>query len=230
MNVVMDIGHYYIGKGKGEALILLHGNGENCDYFQGQIDEFARFFHVYAIDTRGHGKTPRGNAPFTISQFADDLLGFMDTHQIGKAHLLGFSDGGNIAMVFALKHPDRVNRLILNGANLNAEGVRRLVQVPIEIGYWMASIFARMSKSAKTHAEMLGLMVNDPNVMPEELAAIKAKTLVIAGTKDMIKEEHTRMIARSIPDAQLVFIKGDHFIANKCPKAFNLAVLEFLKG
>ena len=226
----MDIDHFFIEKGQGEALILLHGNGENCDYFQGQTDEFARFFHVYAIDTRGHGKTPRGNAPFTIRQFADDLLDFMDAHQIGKAHLLGFSDGGNIAMIFAMKHPDRVNRLILNGANLDAKGVKSSVQIPIEIGYKTAKIFARISQVAKLNAEMLGLMVNDPNVLPEELVKIQAKTLVIAGTKDMIKDEHTRLIAQSIPDAQLVILEGNHFIANKCPQAFNEAVLKFLKG
>ena len=226
----MDIDHFFIEKGQGEALILLHGNGENCDYFQGQTDEFARFFHVYAIDTRGHGKTPRGNAPFTIRQFADDLLDFMDAHQIGKAHLLGFSDGGNIAMIFAMKHPDRVNRLILNGANLDAKGVKPSVQIPIEIGYRIAKIFARISQTAKLNAEMLGLMVNDPNVPSEELVKIQAKTLVIAGTKDMIKDEHTRLIAQSIPDAQLVILEGNHFIANKCPQAFNEAVLKFLKG
>ena len=225
----MDIDHFFIEKGQGEALILLHGNSENCDYFQGQTDEFARFFHVYAIDTRGHGKTPRGNAPFTIRQFADDLLDFMDAHQIGKAHLLGFSDGGNIAMIFAMKHPDRVNRLILNGANLDAKGVKPSVQIPIEIGYRIARIFARISQAAKLNAEMLGLMVNDPNVPSEELVKIQAKTLVIAGTKDMIKDEHTRLIAQSIPEAQLVILEGNHFIANKCPQAFNDAVLKFLK-
>lgn len=225
----MDIDHFFIEKGQGEALILLHGNGENCDYFQGQTDEFARFFHVYAIDTRGHGKTPRGNAPFSIRQFADDLLDFMDAHQIRKAHLLGFSDGGNIAMIFAMKHPDRVNRLILNGANLDAKGVKPSVQIPIEIGYRIAKIFARISQTAKLNAEMLGLMVNDPNVSPEELMKIQAKTLVIAGTQDMIKDEHTRLIAQSIPNAQLVILEGNHFIANKCPQAFNEAVLKFLK-
>ena len=225
----MDIDHFFIEKGQGEALILLHGNGENCDYFQGQTDEFARYFHVYAIDTRGHGKTPRGNAPFTIRQFADDLLDFMDAHQIGKAHLLGFSDGGNIAMIFAMKYPDRVNRLILNGANLDAKGVKPSVQIPIEIGYRIARIFARISQAAKLNAEMLGLMVNDPNVPSEELVKIQAKTLVIAGTKDMIKDEHTRLIAQSIPNAQLVILEGNHFIANKCPQAFNEAVLKFLK-
>ena len=59
----MDIKHHYIEKGRGEPLILLHGNGEDCSYFAGQTDVFARFWHVYALDTRGHGKTPRGTAP-----------------------------------------------------------------------------------------------------------------------------------------------------------------------
>ena len=226
----MDIEHYYIEKGQGEPLILLHGNGENCDYFKGQIDEFARYYHVYALDTRGHGKTPRGNAPFTIRQFANDLLGFMDSHGIDKAHLLGFSDGGNIAMVFAINYPERVNRLILNGANLNAKGVKRSTQIPIEIGYRIANLFASKSPEAKQNTEILGLMVNDPNVQPAELSAIKAKTLVIAGTNDMIKDAHTRLIAQSIPDSQLVLIKGNHFIANKCPEAVNRAVLEFLNS
>ncbi|WP_300921782.1 alpha/beta fold hydrolase [uncultured Dubosiella sp.] len=60
----------------------------------------------YALDTRGHGKTPRGNAPFTIRPFVEDLLRFMDRHHIKKVHMLGFSDGGNIALVFALQLPN----------------------------------------------------------------------------------------------------------------------------
>lgn len=225
----MDIEHFYIEKGQGFPLILLHGNGEDCDYFRGQIDEFSKQYHVYAIDTRGHGRTPRGDMPFTIRQFAGDLLEFMDEHQIEKAHLLGFSDGGNIAMVFALQNPGRIDRLILNGANLNADGVKQTTQLPIEIGYKLAKRFSEKSDSAKRNAEMLGLMVNEPNVKPEELVGIQAKTLVIAGTKDMIKEEHTRLIAASIPDARLVFISGNHFIANKHPTEFNQAVIDFLK-
>ena len=224
----MDIRHFYIEKGQGEPLILLHGNGENVDYFAGQIDVFARDYHVYALDTRGHGKTPRGDAPFSIRQFADDLLGFMDAHDIDKAHILGFSDGGNIAMIFAMKYPERVDKLILDGANLDAKGVKRSVQIPIEIGWRFAKCFAGKSDEARRNAEMLGLMVNDPNVRPEELSAIRAETLVIAGTKDMIKDEHTRLIARSIKDSRLVILKGNHFIANKCPDAFNRAVLDFL--
>ncbi len=226
----MDIKHFYIEKGTGEPLILLHGNGADSGYFRGQIDAFAGRYHVYAVDTRGHGRTPRGGMPFTIRQFAEDLLGFMDEHQIEKAHLLGFSDGANIAMVFAVRHPGRVDRLILNGANLNSSGVKRRIQIPIELGYRIAKCFSGKSDEARRNAEMLGLMVNEPNVAPTELAGIRAKTLVIAGTRDMIKEAHTRLIAESIPDARLVFVKGNHFIANRNPAEFNRAVLDFLQS
>jgi len=225
----MDIKHHYIEKGRGEPLILLHGNGESCDYFKNQIDDFSKEYRVYGLDTRGHGKTPRGQAPFTIRQFAEDLLCFMDEHNIRKAHLLGFSDGENIALVFALSYPERVDKLILNGANLDPKGVKRTVQIPIELGYRIARKFSDKSGEARKNAELLGLMVNEPNVMPEELSRIKARTLVIAGTRDIIKEKHTRLIAENIPGAKLVFIKGTHFIAQKNAVAFNQQVLEFLK-
>ena len=227
---MMDITHYYVEKGQGHPLILLHGNGEDCTYFEHQIDVFAQHFHVYALDTRGHGQTPRGTRPFTIRQFADDLLAFMDARHIERAHLLGFSDGGNIAIIFAIRYPERVDRLILDGANLDTTGVKRRIQIPIEIGYRIARLFAKRSTSAQQHADLLGLMVNDPNIPVESLARIQAKTLVIAGTNDMIKERHTRLIAANIPDAQLVIIQGNHFIANKQSEAFNRAVLHFLRA
>lgn len=224
----MDIKHFYIEQGRGEPLILLHGNGEDGSYFAHQMEPFAAHFRVMAVDTRGHGRTPRGEAPFTIRQFAEDLLAFMDLHGIAKAHLLGFSDGGNIAMVFAMAHPERVGKLILDGANLDASGVKRSVQIPIEIGYRFAKFFAGKSPEARKNAEMLGLMVNDPDVRPDELSRIQAPTLVIAGDKDMIKASHTRLIASRIPGAQLTILPGDHFIANKKPGVFNEAVLPFL--
>ncbi|MBQ9032130.1 MAG: alpha/beta hydrolase [Parasporobacterium sp.] len=225
----MDIKHYFIQKGQGTPLILLHGNGEDSSYFKWQIGEFSEHYQVYAVDTRGHGKTPRGTMPFTIRQFAEDLRGFMDDHQIESAHILGFSDGANIAMIFAARYPDRVKKLILDGGNLNAGGVKRTTQIPIEIGYRIAGRFAGKSDSARMNAEMLGLMVNDPNIPQEELSLIKARTLVIAGTRDMIREDHTRLIGAGIPDAELRLIAGNHFIANRNPAAFNQAVLEFLR-
>lgn len=224
----MDIELHCEETGGGEPLVLLHGNGEDGTYFTHQIAHFSQRFRVLALDTRGHGKSPRGEAPFTIRQFARDLLAFLDARGIERAHLLGFSDGGNIALVFALAHPERVGKLVLNGANLNTRGVKRSVQVPIELGYRMARLFAGLSAKALANAEMLGLMVNDPNVAPEELAALTAPTLVIAGENDMIREDHTRLIAERIPNARLAFVPGDHFVAAKNPAAFNREVERFL--
>lgn len=224
----MDIQLSYTEKGTGHPLILLHGNGEDGTYFSHQISCFSKTYRVIAIDTRGHGKSPRGNLPFTIRQFAEDLHAFMHMHSIKKAHILGFSDGANIALLFAAKYPEQVDKLIANGANLNSKGVKFFTQFPIEAGYRIASLFAKKSPVAKANAEMLGLMVNGPDVSAKTLSKISAKTLVIAGTRDMIRESHTRYIYQCLPDAQLVFLPGNHFIAAKNPTAFNKAVGKFL--
>ncbi len=225
----MDITLYYQEKGNKGPFILLHGNGQDGSYFKNQIDYFSDRYRVIALDTRGHGKSPRGTAPFTIEQFSFDLYDFMEEHKITKAVILGFSDGANIAMKFAMKHPDRVKALILNGGNLNPKGVKVSTQLPIEIGYRIARRFASKSHEAKKNAELLGLMVNDPNIEPDELSKITAPTLVICGSNDMIRESHTKEIAKNIPNAKLSIIKGNHFIANKRYTTFNKEVEDFLQ-
>ena len=224
-----DIQLHFIEQGQGQPLILLHGNGESCDYFEHQIPYFSRLYRVIAIDTRGHGKSPRGEKPFTIVQFAEDLHDFMDEKGIEKAILLGFSDGGNIALTFALKYPERVEKMIVDGANLFPSGVKPLYQWPIEIGYRIAKLFSKKSEQAKRNAEMLGLMVNEPHIEPSELSRLTMPVLVIAGKKDMIKESHTRLIYKSLPDAQMNIIEGDHFVANKNADVFNKVVDAFLR-
>lgn len=224
----MDIALYYEEKGSGEPLILLHGNGEEHGYFKHQIDYFSEKYRVIALDTCGHGRSPRGTAPFTIEQFALDLHDFMDDHNIGRAHLLGFSDGGNIALNFAMKYPERLRSLILNGANLYPKGVKASVQIPIEMGYGLARLMALKSEKARYKAELLGLMVNEPYIKPERLKKVKTRTLVLAGTRDMIKESHTKLMARMLPNCRLALIEGDHFIADKNPEIFNRVVENFL--
>ncbi len=219
----------YIEKGTGEPFIMLHGNGEDSSYFTKQIEYFSQTYRVIALDTRGHGKSERGDTPFSIHQFSIDLYDFMKDLEISKAIILGFSDGANIAMDFAISHQNMIRALILNGGNIYSRGVKRIVQFPIEIGYRIASLFASVNRKAKMNAEMLGLMVNDLNIHKEDLAKITVPTLVIAGTNDMIKENHTREIASIIPDSELIFIKGNHFIANNKPYEFNMAVEGFLK-
>ena len=224
----MDIKLSYTEKGKGEPLVLLHGNGENGRCFAAQTEYFSYKYRVIAPDTRGHGDSPRGNAPFTIETFADDLAEFFGELDIERASILGFSDGANIAMRFALEYPERVKSLILVGGNLDAHGVKPSVQIPIETGYKIARFFSHFSEKAAENAEMLGLMVTEPHIAPSELAKISAPTLVVAGTRDMIKREHTELIAKSIPGAKLLFLEGDHFLPYKEPQSLNFAVNEFL--
>ena len=225
----MDIALYYQEKGNKEPFILLHGNGENSSYFKNQIDYFSERYRVIALDTRGHGKSPRGTKTFTIEQFSCDLYDFMEGLEISNAVILGFSDGANIAMKFAIKYPNKVKALILNGGNLNPQGVKKTTQIPIEIGYKIARRFASKSADAKKNAEMLGLMVNEPNIEINELSKITAPTLVICGKHDMIKESHTKEIAENIPNAKLSIIIGNHFIANKRYVTFNKEVEDFLQ-
>ncbi len=225
----MNITLYYREKGNKEPFILLHGNGQDNSYFTHQIDYFSNRYRVIALDTRGHGKSPRGTKPFTIEQFSYDLYDFMTSRKISNAVILGFSDGANIAMKFAINYPGKVRGLILNGGNLNPKGVKRTTQIPIELGYKIARRFALKSSGAKKNAEMLGLMVNEPNIEPTELSKITVPTLVICGKSDIIKESHTKEIAENIPNAKLSIIKGNHFIANKRYITFNKEVESFLQ-
>lgn len=227
---MMDISLHYKEKGDGIPFVLLHGNGEDGTYFSNQMEYFSDRYRMIAVDTRGHGKSPKGCAPFTIAQFAEDLNEWMAERNISKAIILGFSDGANIAMKFALQYPDKVEALILNGGNLDAKGVKRSVQIPIEIGYQIARMFAEKSEKAKRNMELLGLMVNEPDIEPEELHSIQAPTLVIAGKNDMIKRGHTETIVNNIPNAKLSIIQGNHFIANKNPEQFNKEVELFLQS
>ena len=120
----MDIELNYREAGEGYPLILLHGNGEDSGHFRHQLDFFStKGYRVIAIDTRGQGESPRGTAPFTYEQFANDLESFMDEHGLFRADILGFSDGAITALLFALTRPERVTKLILNGANLDPEGI-----------------------------------------------------------------------------------------------------------
>lgn len=219
----MDIQLHYTDYGSGESLILLHGNGEDSSYFERQIAFFQNRYRVIAVDTRGHGKSPRGTAPLTLNQFADDLSAFMDELDIASAHILGFSDGANVAMLFALAHPTRVKSLVLNGGNLFPEGLTEQTRSEINEEYEQA-----VATNDKDQLELLRLMIDEPHIDPAQLAALSMPTLVVAGTDDMIEETHTRLIAESIPNAQLTLIEGTHFIAFEKPDAFNCVVSKFL--
>lgn len=220
---------HWIEEGSGEPLVLLHGNGEDVSYFEHQVAYFAKKYRVIAVDTRGHGQSPRGTAPFTFDTFAWDLKNFLDQLGLDKVHLLGFSDGGNIAVTFALKYQQYLRSLILDGADLHPRGVKRRIQIPIILTYHILRLRSRSDPSLTRKRELYDLMVNQPDIPPERLSAVTIPTLVIAGTNDMITGRHTRLIHESIPDSRLVILPGDHFIAAKNSGAFNRAVEQFLQ-
>ncbi|WP_276812487.1 alpha/beta fold hydrolase [Faecalibaculum rodentium] len=209
----------YEEAGSGIPLILLHGNGEDRSYFRHQIKDLQNLRHIYALDTRGHGQSPRGTAPFTLNRFVRDLEEFMDQNGIKQAELLGFSDGANIALLFALKHPDRVTKLILAGGNLFPEGMDPKDLEEIQEEYKTATGFQK---------ELLSLMVNEPHIQPEELKKLIMPVLVTAGSEDVILEEHTRLMAEAMPDSRLVILSGSHWNAAESPEAFNRMVRAFL--
>lgn len=217
---------------------------ENLSYFKKQVDFFSREYRVITVDTRGHGKTPRGNKPFTIEQLAEDLYFFMEEQHIDKAHILGFSDGGNIAVAFALSHPEKAEKLILSGANLYPSGLKRNFLVFSTVTYKVICLHGknkispvvryvwRIKTIRKQACPQKRTSKSDdkrPHIEPAQLAEICSPTLVIAGTHDIIKHEHTELIAANIPGSKLVFIKGGHSLAMLKPKEFNEVVYDFLK-
>ena len=224
----MDIQLHYMIAGQGFPLVLLHGNGEDHTYFKHQMAPFSERYQVIALDTRGHGQSPRGTAPFTLEQFAEDLKGFLDSREISRCHLLGFSDGANIALLFALKYPDYVEKLVLNGADLSPSGVKLSTQAPIVLGWGLLQVIRRLDKRAQPKWELLDLMTTQPHINPKALSALSMSTLVVAGKRDMIRDKHTRLIAKSIPGSQLVILPGDHFVARRNWQEFNPVVLDFL--
>ena len=232
----MDINLFYTDNGSGREdcpLILLHGNGGNASSFFYVVDHFLKKRRIITLDTRGHGRSPRGEMPFTLKQFADDLACFMDEKGIKKADLIGYSDGGNIAMLFAIKYPERVNSMVLNGANMFPEGLEDKDR------RWIMDEYKRSKKAlrrnpqnakARASLEMMSLMVHEPHITPEQLSALDIPTLVLVGSRDAIKPEHTGLIADSIKGSVLTVVNGSHNIVKSNSEAYINALEDFYKA
>ena len=205
---MMDIRMNYSEKGSGRPLILIHGNGGSLKYFKKQIDCFSNEYRVIAVE-----------------QFAEDLKSFMDEKNIAKANLLGFSDGGNIGLAFALKHQEMIDRMVICGANIFPEGLKKSALAPRAAAY---KLHRRISKNGK-RTELLDLIINQPRINPTDLKKITVPVLVVAGTKDMIRADHTRLIYENLPHSKLLFIEGGHLLPNMRPRQFNDAVLRFFR-
>ncbi|WP_316805515.1 alpha/beta hydrolase [Pedobacter nototheniae] len=222
---------YYETYGNGEPLLLLHGNGGSINSFWQQIPAFSQKYKVIAIDTRGQGNSKDLTTEnFSYNLFAEDLKTVLDTLHLKNVNILGWSDGGNTGLILASKYPDYVKKLITMGANLNPTETALSKKILIQTAKDIKRLKEENKASNTVIIRLLEMLLKEPDIKPEQLKSVKAKTLVIAGGKDLILENHTRLIAKSIPDAQLILLKGQtHYVVTENPTLFNKTVLTFLE-
>ncbi|WP_406827112.1 alpha/beta fold hydrolase [Pedobacter sp. KACC 23697] len=208
--------------GKGETLVLLHGNNGSISDFYRQIPFFEQHFRVIALDTRGQGRsTDLSVEPYSYDKFADDLYQVLKALDLKKVNVIGWSDGGNTALSFNLAHPDMVSKIVTIGANLDPSGVSDSL---------MASFKNQLlAKSPAQNSRLIKLMIAQPNMPPMQLRQIENPVLVIAGSNDVIKAEHTRLIAANIGKSQLAIIPdATHYVPFEKPGYLNKLILNFL--
>lgn len=222
---------YYEKYGKGPALFLLHGNGGSGRYFSKQLNSFSKHFNVYVVDSRGHGRSTNTQKETSFHLMAEDLATIMKQEGLNHADLLGFSDGANLAMVFARLFPEKVDHLVLNAGNTVPSGVRTLYHLLSYVQYAIVWIGAFVDTGMRNFLPILRLLFRDIGLTTEDLNQIEAPTLVIVGKHDSIKTQHSMYIARSIPNASFAIVSGQgHMFARRNPKRFNQEVLQFLIG
>lgn len=249
-----DITLYYETAGSGEPLVLVHGWGAAGGMYAEQVEEFAQHFTVITYDQRGHGrssKSPR-TGDYTIEQFAGDLALLLDRLGLSRVRLLGHSMGGNVALSFAIAHPERVERLVLASTfahrSLGAAerfqlAIARLVPLSLLARPFAASCMSRPEEAqirrivefyrqaGKTTLLMSARAIGNVDCR-ENLAAVRCPTLIIYGDNDnAVAPENTRALQEGIAGARLHTISGGgHAINWEDREEFNRAVMDFLRG
>ena len=187
---------YYEVQGNGTPIILVHGNSESHKIYDVLTEELKSNHQVYAVDSRNHGKSDKTNT-ISYDLMAEDFIQFIEKLNIENPILYGFSDGGIIGLLIAIKRPRLLSKLIISGANLNPDGISKSMTTIIKLGYF----FSR-SKNLK-------MMLNEPNISADNLEKIKIPTLILAGERDVIKEKHTKLIASSIANSTLIIVPNE---------------------
>jgi len=217
-------------------ILMLHGNGEDHTIFGPMIDAAVSAGHmVVAIDSRAQGKSTRGTAPLTYELLAQDALTVLDRIGVPAAHVLGFSDGGIEGLLLARDHADRVLSLTALGANLTPEGVIEDPEWDIAnsiaankdwLAYWTThptvgvdpSLLSPTPEEAGVTAELLQLMVDEPHIPAESLAAITCPTTIMVGEFDCIVPQETEAIHDNIAGSRLVVVpEAEHSLPKQVP-------------
>ena len=245
MGTHIDIGGlstWYDEAGSGDPLVLLHGGLCTNETWGAQLPEFAKRLRVLAPERRGHGHTPDVEGPFSYEAMATDTIGFLEAVVEGPAHVVGWSDGGIIGLMVAMRRPDLVRKLVPISANFDTAGVpeeihAQLASMPPD-GEALASLrsmYEAATPDGPEHwpvvvAKFIEMESREPHIAPSELEGIAAPTLVLSGDDDIVSLGHTIELFGSIPNAELAIVPGtSHFLMMEKPDLVNRLILDFLE-
>ncbi len=218
---VNGINMYYEIHGEGSPLVLIHGGGSTIQTSFGHIlPMLAKNHRVIAVELQAHGHTGDREAPESFEQDADDVAALLGYLKINKADLLGFSNGGSTAMRVAIQHPQLVNKLIVIAGLSKREGLIKGFFEGMEnatindMPVFLQDAFMKINNDS---AKLLNMFNKDKQRMltfrdwkDEDLASIKAPSLLIVGDRDVVTTEHTLQMSRLIPNARLLVVPGSH--------------------
>ncbi len=215
----------------GAPVILLHGGLGSSRDWRNQIPALVGHHEVIVADSRGQGRSTRGNEAIGYDVMSSDVLALMDHLKIRQAAIVGWSDGGIIGLDIAIHHPDRISKLFAYGANYNVAGLAPS-PVPSVLAPLQASASELLDEHAETVREVNEMWETEPNFSHAELRAIHVPTVIADGEREeAIRPEHTREMAKLIPGAQLVILPNvGHAGLLQDPTAFNKAMVDFLDG
>ncbi|MGX6962059.1 alpha/beta fold hydrolase [Vagococcus xieshaowenii] len=215
--------HYQI-RGYGEAVMFLHGNSQSHRYFMKQKTTFSQRFKTIWLDTRDHGCSTNTQNTLTFEMIVEDIYELIQKEQLLKVSLVGFSDGANIALLFAKYYPDYLDKLVLVSPNVSLEGLKPSQQVKTRL-YLKFVTFFNFS-AAKRRAQ---LALAETGISREELQQLTAPVLLIQGVWDIIEPQHINNISEQLPNVTVERVKGvGHSVPFLRPRWFNDHVLAFL--
>lgn len=238
-----ELNTWYDEDGSGDPLVLLHGGLWPNESWEPQMPEFAKHFRVLAPERRGHGHTPDVEGPFSYDDMATDTIGFLEAIIDRPAHLVGWSDGGIIGLIVAMRRPELVAKLVSISANFDTTGVHEgihsqfLSMQPDSEGLaTLRSMYEAASPDGPEHwpvvfAKFIDMVSREPRIPSSELKRIAAPTLVLAGDDDLVSLEHTIELFRSIPNSELAIVPGtSHFLAMEKADVVNRLILDFIEN